>query len=308
MAGERTEALMRCGDHDDFVAVARQAIDARLDQLVPETGLPAEAARHSLLLPGKRLRGLLTLAAADLFGCSVDTAIDPACAVEMVHAASLIFDDLPAMDDAGLRRGAETPHILFGEDVAILAGIGLLNGAFGVLTFAKGLDAERHCEMVRVLSEAVGWRGLVQGQALDLSSAASTADSDSVRTIHDGKTGALFVASALMGAIVAKADGAARDQMVQLGQHLGLAYQAFDDVLDAVASAEEIGKPTRADGLKGTAMALSSGIASDALSRAEQQFALAKSFAGGDGTCLMALLDLIGAHFEKLIVPAVSAA
>ncbi|MEM9233958.1 MAG: polyprenyl synthetase family protein, partial [Pseudomonadota bacterium] len=180
----------------------RQRVETRLAELVPQGMGPAEAARHSLLAPGKRLRAILTMIAAAECGGDPFKALDVACAVEMIHTASLVFDDLPAMDDASLRRGITTPHVIYGVDVAILAGIGLLNGAFGAVARAETLSAAQKVEISDILSLSVGWSGLVGGQALDLSSGENGA---CIEDIHDGKTGVLFEAATLGGAASAGA-------------------------------------------------------------------------------------------------------
>ena len=290
-------------DFERALDAIKHAVEARLDQLLPPLGEPSLAARHSLLAPGKRLRAVLTVMAARQCGEGVDEGglIDVACAVEMVHTASLVFDDLPAMDDADLRRGVATPHKLYGDDVAILAGIGLLNGAFGVVAAAQGLDAQQRIEIVEVLSRAIGWTGLVQGQALDLRGE----DGASVEDVHHGKTGALFVAAALAGAACAGAPPTARAGLVTFGRELGLAYQALDDVLDHVASDAAAGKSTGKDAGKRTAVVLGSvpmdGLAA-ARARADRHLARAADAASAAcaGSPLGALTDYVGRHFAKL--------
>lgn len=228
----------------------RDLIDRRLAELLPQTGRPSEAARHSLLAPGKRLRAILTLLAAEESGARLEDALAPACAIEMVHTASLIFDDLPAMDDAALRRGRETPHVKFGEGVAILAGIGLLNGAFGALATAPGIHPSKKVQMAEVLSDAIGWRGLVGGQDLDLA-----ASHDSIEEIHHGKTGVLFLAAVEIGhAVGDPAPGARQPALTAFATALGLAYQAIDDLLDTHADASLSGKTPGRDGGKVTAL------------------------------------------------------
>ena len=284
----------------------KRAVETRLDQLLPPQGEPSLAARHSLLAPGKRLRAVLTvMAARQCAGGALDEAglIDVACAVEMVHTASLVFDDLPAMDDADLRRGLATPHTLYGDDVAILAGIGLLNGAFGVVAAASGLDAQQRIEIVEVLSRAIGWTGLVQGQALDLRGEGEAGAS--IEDVHHGKTGALFVAAALAGAACAGAPATARAGLVTYGRELGLAYQALDDVLDHVASSAAAGKSTGKDAGKRTAVVLGS-VPRDGLAaaRARAERHLARAARAADEACagspLGALTAHVGGHFAKL--------
>lgn len=301
---------MASSDAAESLKAYRMAVESRLAALVPDTGKPSEAAQHSLLLPGKRLRALITMAAAADYGADPFDALDAACAVEMVHTASLIFDDLPAMDDAGLRRGAATPHVLFGDGVAILAGIGLLNGAFGVLAAAHKTSETQCAAMVRALSDAIGWDGLVQGQAMDLASIDQPAELTDVADIHHGKTGVLFVAAADMGAIIAGASVSQRTTMARFGHWLGQAYQAFDDLVDVVASAESAGKPTQADAGKATAVTMAASQAGDdtkdkALSRATAALSAAReNTATGEGASMLAyVLDEVEAHFTRLIAP-----
>lgn len=283
------------------LSALKARVEARLDQLLPAGGEPSLAARHSLLAPGKRLRAVLTLLAARQCagaGFRDEAALDVACAVEMVHTASLVFDDLPAMDDADTRRGAPTPHTLYGDDVAILAGIGLLNGAFGVVAAAQSLGPVQRVEVIDVLSRAVGWTGLVQGQAHDLRGDAGLDD------IHYGKTGALFVAAALAGAACADAPVSARRPLVVYGRALGFAYQALDDVVDQVASAEAAGKTVGRDDGKRTAALGAAGEAglADARARAVAHLAEAKRAAGEacSGTPLTQLAAHIEEHFARL--------
>ena len=275
------------------MASLRARIDARLDALLPAGGEPSLAARHSLLAPGKRLRAVLTVLAARQCGGDAfrdEAALDVACAVEMVHTASLVFDDLPAMDDADTRRGAPTPHTLYGDDVAILAGIGLLNGAFGVVAGAQALGASQRVEVVDILSRAVGWTGLVQGQADDLRGDAGLDD------IHYGKTGALFVAAALAGAACAQAPVSARPPLVAYGRALGFAYQALDDVVDQVASVEAAGKTVGRDEGKRTATLGGAGL-EEARARAGAHLKAAKRAAGE--ACSGTPLTLLAAHIEE---------
>lgn len=231
----------------------RELINVRLAQLVPEGHPkgPAAAARHSLLASGKRLRAIITLIAARSQGGKIEDAIDAACAIEMIHTSSLVFDDLPAMDNADLRRGVPTAHAEYGQDIAILAGIGLINGAYEIVAQAAQLEADRRLEVLRIITRAVGWQGLVHGQALDLNSGENTASLDA---IHEGKTGALFIAAAECGGV---ASGNCSDEdrraLRAYGRALGLAYQAFDDVLDQTACEATAGKTTGMDEGKSTA-------------------------------------------------------
>ncbi len=279
-------------------------VDSRLDALVPITGAPSKAARHALLAPGKRLRAILTLLAARHCGGDDETALDVACAVEMIHTASLIIDDLPAMDNADIRRGVATSHVLYGEGVAILAGIGLLNGAFGVVSDCPKLSPAQKARVVSLFSRAVGWTGLVQGQALDISPTASSTDV-SLDDIHYGKTGALFVAAALAGAATATGMEDECQDLEAFARELGIAYQAFDDVLDTLVSDQDAGKSTQKDAGKLTAMGddhdREVGMKS-ALAKAESHLAKATAAVSGrspEATSLAAFTQYISAHFQK---------
>jgi geranylgeranyl diphosphate synthase type II len=277
----------------------RELINVRLGQLVPETSAtsPAAAARHSLLAPGKRLRAIITLTAARSHGGSIEDALDAACAIEMLHSASLVFDDLPAMDDADLRRGMPTAHCKFGQDIAILAGIGLMNGAYEVVAKSRALTPEHRLELLRIITHAVGWQGLVHGQALDLTSGEGGA---AVDAIHEGKTGALFIAAAECGGICADASDEVRRDLRAFGRALGLAYQAFDDCLDQASCAETTGKTTGRDGGKKTAVL----GARQGLYRAEvkaEGHIDAAIEAVGASTALAAIADAVRRHFKAAI-------
>lgn len=278
----------------------RELINLRLAQLVPEGHPrgPAAAARHSLLASGKRLRAVITLIAARSQGGSIEDALDVACAVEMIHTSSLVFDDLPAMDNADLRRGEPTAHKAFGEDIAILAGIGLINGAYEVIAQSKALTAERRMEVLRIMTRSVGWQGLVHGQALDLSSGADDARVDA---IHEGKTGALFIAAAECGGLCApECSDNQRRSLRAYGRALGFAYQAFDDVLDQVVADEAAGKTTGRDGGKSTAVlgGRSSLASAKALANRHLDQAVA---AVGESSKLAKLAEFIRTYFARTI-------
>jgi geranylgeranyl diphosphate synthase type II len=215
----------------------------------------AEAIRYALLGPGKRLRPQLVLMAAEACGGSIDDALPAACAVEMVHAYSLVHDDLPAMDDDDLRRGRPTCHKRFGEAVAILVGDALLARAFEVL--ASDIEppevAARCCA---VLAHAAGAAALVGGQAADLQWAAAggaavSSDLKQLEAIHRRKTGALFVASLELGGIVAGATAAPLDALKAYGRNVGLAFQITDDLLDASGNQSAVGKRVAKDSANG---------------------------------------------------------
>jgi geranylgeranyl diphosphate synthase type II len=236
----------------------RPQIDAALAGYVEfGDGCPrhlAEAIRYALLAPGKRLRPQLLLMAAEACGGSIETALPAACAVEMVHAYSLVHDDLPSMDDDDLRRGRPTCHKVFGEAIAILVGDALLARAFEVLAseVQPPAVAARCCA---VLGGAAGAAALVGGQAADLEAAASPVGESGgvveLESIHRRKTGALFVASLELGAMVAGATNDQREALISYGRKVGLAFQITDDLLDISGSQLIVGKRVAKDADQG---------------------------------------------------------
>ena len=229
----------------EFFSEYQRRVDEELRRLVPADGSRVQQAMaYTVHAPSKRVRAVLTLLCAELCGGSASRAAAAAAAVELVHASSLILDDLPAMDDAPLRRGRPANHVEFGEAIAMLAAFGLLNLAFGALS--RAYDAPLSATLSTLLSEAVGLDGLIGGQAEDLLAADQRVSFEILERIHRGKTGALFVASAAAGALTA---GAGPDQRQWLGafaKNLGLAFQIIDDLLDVEGNPEETGKAVRA--------------------------------------------------------------
>lgn len=204
------------------------------------------AMRYAALGPGKRIRPFLVHQCCTLVGGSVADADAPAAAVELVHAFSLVHDDLPAMDDDVLRRGRPTCHVQFDEATAILAGDALLALAFEILATAVP-DAHRGRALIAELARATGSAGMIGGQAADLAGERAPCTLERVRDIHARKTGALITAACRMGGI---AGGAARDKLERLadyGRNLGLAFQIADDLLDVTATTEQLGKATAKD-------------------------------------------------------------
>ena len=235
----------------------RQLIDERLAELVPAGEVDPrplhESMRYSLLAGGKRIRPVLTIQVATDLGATEEDALDVACAVEMVHAASLILDDLPCMDDASLRRGNPANHLVYGEDTAILAATALLNRAFGVIAECDRLPAQTRLDLTRLLSESVGSNGIIAGQFCDLQIRHGHGDDVAGLTeMYGQKTGALFVAALEAGARVAGVDDAWVDAVRDYGVNLGLAFQLLDDLLDTFGSREDIGKDTGQDDAKST--------------------------------------------------------
>jgi geranylgeranyl diphosphate synthase type II len=256
-ADGRLRLSPRDEDQRDASRRWRSRINERLAELIPDgTTDPRplhESMRYSLLSGGKRIRPVLTIQVATDLGASEETALDAACAVEMVHAASLILDDLPCMDDASLRRGKPANHLVFGEDTAILAATALLNRAFGVIAECDLLPAQTRLDLTRILSESVGSNGIIAGQFCDLQIRHGHGDDVAGLTeMYGQKTGALFVAALEAGARVAGVDAVWVKAVREYGVNLGLAFQLLDDLLDTFGSREDIGKDTGQDDGKST--------------------------------------------------------
>jgi len=229
----------------------RRVVEDALASLTPPLGTPPailhEGMRYTLLLPGKRLRGILTLLTCELLRGRREDAVPFAAAVEMVHAASLILDDLPSQDNASLRRGKPTLHRVVGEANATLAAVALLNSAFGVVQSAEGPKDRVRGRAVARLARAVGADGLIGGQVVDLASTGKRIGLDELEYIHSHKTGALFIAAAERGALAG--GGRARDEaaLAAYAKNLGLAFQITDDLLDYTGDPETTGKDAGLD-------------------------------------------------------------
>lgn len=239
-----------------FFGEYQRAADEELRRLIPATGdTVSRSMAYTVLAPSKRVRPVLTLLCAELCGGRTARALPAAAAIELVHAASLILDDLPSMDDAPLRRGRPTNHREFGEAIAILAAFALLNEAFGHV--ARSYEPEAASPLTSLLSASVGVDGLVGGQAADLQATDRQIDFEMLERIHRGKTGALFVAAATAGALTAVANA---DTVASLGayaKNLGLAFQIVDDLLDVAGDPSETGKAVRSDARKTTFVSFS---------------------------------------------------
>jgi geranylgeranyl diphosphate synthase, type II len=239
-----------------FFASYQQVVDAELERLVPDAGTPVQRSMaYTLLTPSKRVRPVLTLLCAELCGGRQDRALPVAAAIELVHAASLILDDLPSMDDAPLRRGKPSNHKAFGEAIAILAAFALLNDAYGAI--ARACDPPLAARLTALLSESVGLDGLVGGQADDLLATDQQIDFEMLERIHRGKTGALFVAAATAGAHTADAPADALAALGAYAKNLGLAFQIVDDLLDVEGDPAQTGKAVRSDARKTTFVSFS---------------------------------------------------
>lgn len=235
----------------DFLETCRVRVDAELDRCIERSAASdrlQDAMRYGALGGGKRIRPALCLAAAKAVGQAGDQALAPACSVELIHAYSLIHDDLPAMDDDELRRGRPTMHLAFDEATAILAGDALQTLAFGLLANNTEGSAEARLAMVQELARASGHLGMVGGQAIDLESVGKTLSLAQLETMHRHKTGALIEASVRLGALTAPSvSEAALTDLTNYARALGLAFQVQDDLLDIEGDTEVIGKPQGSD-------------------------------------------------------------
>jgi geranylgeranyl diphosphate synthase type II len=234
-----------------YLAQQLVGVEAALDRAVP-LDYPQkvyEAMRYSLLAGGKRLRPILCLATCEMMGGDPAIAMPTACALEMIHTMSLIHDDLPAMDNDDFRRGKPTNHKVYGEDIAILAGDGLLAYAFEYIAReTQNVPADRILQVIARLGKAVGAAGLVGGQVVDLECEGKTDTTlETLDYIHRHKTGALLEISVVSGAILAGASTEDVDRLSRYAQNIGLAFQVVDDILDITATPEELGKTAGKD-------------------------------------------------------------
>ncbi len=234
----------------------QQAVDASLDRLTPpETALPEtihKAMRYSLFAGGKRIRPILCLAAAESVSSEAPGAMNAACALEMIHTYSLIHDDLPALDNDDFRRGKATCHKVFGDAIAILAGDALFTLAMQTLVRIEGLDDRSKVALVEELSFATGTvEGMIGGQVTDMESERQPPTAELLERIHRAKTGALLRSSVRMGAICARANATQFAAISSYGEHVGLAFQIVDDILDIEESSEALGKTAGKDRAQG---------------------------------------------------------
>jgi geranylgeranyl pyrophosphate synthase len=223
-------------DLDSWLNDRRAQVDAALQSALPprgsdDAGRLRESMHYAVMLGGKRMRPLLTIAACEAAGGTAEQAMPAACALEMIHAYSLVHDDLPAMDNDLVRRGKPTVHVEFGHDRAILCGDGLLTLAFE--TLAKGTGhGRRTVEAVLRLARHAGVDGMVGGQVMDLVAGQDIGSLAALEAVHAKKTGALYAAAGAMGALCAGADDAKVDRLERWGLQFGIAFQHADDILD----------------------------------------------------------------------------
>jgi geranylgeranyl diphosphate synthase, type II len=239
-------------DLKSYLATSRQSIEESLNRLLPSAeARPAqlhEAIRYSVLAPGKRLRPTLVLAGAEAVGGKAEDVMPTACALECIHAFSLIHDDLPCMDNDDFRRGRLTNHKVYGEALALLAGDALLALAFQLIADnVTTAPADRVLPTLRLVAEASGTWGMVGGQVVDMDSQGQEVSAETLRYIHEHKTGALLTASVLAGATLAGASPQQADPLRRYGGHIGLAFQIADDILDVTGDEALLGKPVGSD-------------------------------------------------------------
>jgi len=240
-----------------YLADEAAVIDAALDRLLPVADAwPTRlhgAMRYAVFGGGKRVRPILARAACRAAGGDPVRALEPGCALELIHTYSLIHDDLPALDDDRLRRGRPTVHVAYDEALAILAGDALLTEGFAVLArFPEGdAAAPVRAEACRVVAAAAGSLGMVGGQVEDLEATGAVADPGRLERIHRAKTGALLAVAVEVGALLAGVDGGRRREFIEFGRGLGLMFQIADDILDVTGTAASLGKSPGKDAAAG---------------------------------------------------------
>lgn len=235
---------------DKHLQAVEQALPGYLPEISGRAVVVAEAMHYACAAGGKRLRPVLVLEWMRLCGGETEKALPFACALEMIHSYSLVHDDLPCMDNSPMRRGKPSAHAAYGETMALLAGDGLLNRAFEVCLDpmnSSGLKSENILKATYLLGAAAGFDGMIGGQTIDLANEGNRIDEDTLRELHRKKTGALLVAACQLGAVLSGADDAVVASAETYGAHLGLCFQIIDDVLDATATADQLGKPVGAD-------------------------------------------------------------
>jgi farnesyl diphosphate synthase len=236
----------------DWMKTVQARTEEALDAFLPPADLvPAklhEAMRYTVLGGGKRVRPLLAFASGELFGADADAVARAACAAEMIHAYSLVHDDMPCMDDDALRRGKPTVHVAYDEATALLVGDALQAQAFEVLAGSTGVAPARLVTMLRLLAEAAGAGGMCGGQAIDLDSVGLSLSLEQLERMHQLKTGAMLRVSVLLGALAGRElDAAELRALTEYARAIGLAFQVVDDVLDATEDSATLGKTAGKD-------------------------------------------------------------
>ena len=233
----------------DYLALIDQALKQYIRKFSSSNGVLSDAIKYSTLLGGKRIRPILALTTAYCVGNQPQSALACASAIELIHAYSLIHDDLPAMDDDELRRGHPTCHIAFNEATAILAGDALQAMAFEIIASEDTYTSEQKVMMIQTLAKASGARGMVYGQGLDVNSMGKNIDLAALETMHRHKTGMLIEASVTLGALTCKQaiDTSELHLFKRYAQSIGLAFQVQDDILDVISDTKTLGKTQGAD-------------------------------------------------------------
>ena len=217
-------------------------VNTALDLAIPEKDEPAvKSVRYSIFAGGKRIRAAMILAFCELFGGDIKKAVPFACAIEMIHTYSLIYDDLPCMDNDTLRRGKPTNHIVFGESTALMAGAALYARAFETVLESPDLSSAQKLEGIDVLLSASGLKGIISGQMLDIENRPGL-KKDEVMRIHELKTSAMLEASALLGCIASDCSEKEKNIALAYAKNVGLAFQIKDDILDVSGTVEDMGK------------------------------------------------------------------
>lgn len=238
-------------DLPTYLRTQSELIELHLEKLIPArhgaTQQLFEAARYAVLGGGKRLRPILTLATVDMLGGSIEAALTPACAVEMIHCYSLIHDDLPCMDDDDYRRGKLTVHRRYNEGHAVLTGDFLLTYAFDVLASCPLLTPEKKVQLMAILAKKSGAEGMIGGQVMDIASEGQKITLDTLQLLHRQKTGALLTAAIEFGGIVSNASPSQLEHLRAFGENIGLAFQIVDDILDVTSSEAKHGRAVSSD-------------------------------------------------------------
>lgn len=242
----------------EYLNDKKKIIDEALNRYLPdENEYPQEifrAMRYSLFAGGKRIRPILCMASAEAVGGEVSAVIPVSCALELIHTYSLIHDDLPAMDDDDFRRGVPTNHKVFGEGIAILAGDALLTEAYRLMSdrgISKAAAPEKMLAVINEISKAAGYFGMVGGQVVDILSEGREVDTDTLYYIHTKKTGEMIRVSLRVGAILSGAKKSYLDALSIYGDHIGLAFQIADDILNVEGDRKLMGKGTGSDAERG---------------------------------------------------------
>ena len=290
---------MTSAEFERWAAVEADAVEAALQAWVPgeaPAGL-GTAMRYGVLDGGKRMRPLLVLGAAAALGGAEEAALRAACAVELIHAYSLVHDDMPCMDNDIIRRGKPTVHVQFGEARAMLAGDAMQALAFEVLTPATGIAPALQARLCSLLARAAGHAGMAGGQAIDLASIGLSLDEQALRDMHHRKTGALLQASVLMGAACGTPTAEQWEALADYGDALGLAFQVVDDILDVTQASATLGKTAGKDQTANkptyvTVLGLAAARRHASELRDKAQAALARSSLP-DASCLALLADRV---------------